>query len=166
MKIYLLVILLQLWATTLLCCDCKEPGTVKQSIESSNIVVSGTVISIALTANLNNYIVIQGDTSDNKYKRLKYPSKVVKLKVTTLFKGQITSDTLTIITPSSGAGCGANFELGKQYIIYGTNEDHINYSTNFKCKAKDNNVYWTHLCTRTTSWSKDEETEILSFTKK
>jgi hypothetical protein len=166
MKTYLLVILLQLWTTILLCCDCKEPGSVKQSIENSNIVVSGTVSSISLTADLNNYIVIQGDTTDNKYKRLKYSSRVVKLIVTTLFKGQITADTLTIITPSSGASCGANFELGKQYIVYGTNEDHINYSINFKCKAKYNNVYWTNLCTRTTSWDKDEETEILSFTKK
>jgi len=150
----------------MLCCDCKGEGTVEGSVASSNIVVSGTVLSITLTADLNNYVDIAGDTTDYHYKLLKYPSKVVKLKITTVFKGLVSSDTITIITPSNGAGCGATFQMNKQYIIYGTSNDQINSSTKFKRQSKNNNVYFTHLCTRTANWNKDEETEIELFTKK
>jgi hypothetical protein len=139
---------------------------VKGNVEGSNLVVSATVISQTLTADLSNYVIIQGDTADFEYKFFKYPSRVVKLKVTKLFKGQMTSDTLTIITPPNGAACGVHFEIGKQYIIYGTTEDEINRSNNLVRKSANNNIYWTHQCSRTGPWHLDEETEILKLTKK
>jgi len=166
MKTFFIIILFQLWTTTVFCCSCEGESTVKESIDGSNIVVSAVVISQTITDDLKQFAIIQGDTTDFMYKLLKYPSRVVKLKTITLYKGQVSSDTITIITPPHGASCGVYFEIGKQYIIYGTTQDEINHSQKFVRKSTNNNIYWTNSCTRTTPSYKDEEAEILKLTKK
>jgi hypothetical protein len=165
MKTIFLIILFQLWTTALLCCSCDGESTVKEGIEGSNLVASATVISQTITTNLQQLAIIQGDTTDFTYKLLKYPSRVVKLKITTLYKGQVSSDTIIIITPPNGASCGVHFEVGKQYIIYGTTQDEVNQSEKNARKSANNTIYWTHSCSRTSPWCKDEEAEIIKLTK-
>jgi hypothetical protein len=102
---------------------------------------------------------VAGDTSDVHYKMSKYASKVVRLKIVTLYKGKTSSDTLTIITPATGAACGLYFENGKDYIIYGMTEE-LSSSPKFKRTALNNNIYYTHTCTGTAMFTKAEEGEI------
>lgn len=164
-KTIICILLFQLSATTLICCECEGESTVKSSFEGSDIVVSAVVISQTVTSDLNKFTTIEGDTTIAFYKFFKYPSRVVKLKITNLFKGQVSSDTITIITPPNGAGCGVYFETGKQYIIYGTIIDEVYFTDKFKRKST-NNTYWTHSCTRTMPWYQNEEDEIIKLTKK
>ncbi len=158
---------LQFYATAILSCNCgNEISTVKNNLDYSDIVVSAVVLSKTVTADLNAFAKIEGDTNDYHYKLVKYPLKMVKLKITTLFKGQVSSDTLIIFTAINGAGCGVHFEIGKQYIIYGTNKDPFIRSNKLIRKSLNNNVYWTHSCTRTAPWHIEEETEIIKLTKR
>lgn len=145
-------------------CSCAGKPDLKKSIEGSAIVVSAVVLSETIEADLQQFSVIEGDTNDIDYKFNNYPSKVVRLKVTKVFKGQVSSDTITVITAPDGAACGVHFQTGKQYIIYGQAE--VNASANAKRKAINNNVYWTHLCTRTGQWKKEEESEIKKLIRK
>jgi len=158
--------LLLTWTSKISACTCKGESTVKGSVDNSELVVSATVISQTVTADLSKYIIIQGDTTNYKYKLYKFSSRVVKLKVNKLFKGQLTSDTLTIITPPNSAGCGVYFEAGKKYIIYGSTTDEVTRSNNLVRQSADKNTYWTNKCTRTNHWCEGEETEILNCTKK
>ena len=167
MKYLATIFILQFCTTAILSCNCgNEISTVKDNINYSDIVVSGIVLSQTVTADLKAFATVVGDTNDYHYKLTKYPLKIVRLKIVTLFKGQVSSDTLTIITAVNGAGCGVRFEIGKHYIIYGTNKDSFIRSDKLIRKSLNNNVYWTHSCTRTAPWYCDEESEIIKQTKK
>ena len=167
MKYLAIIFILQFYSTTILSCNCgNEFPTVKDNIKYSDIVVSAVVLSQTVTSDFSSFATIEGDTNDYHYKLTKYPLKIVRLKITTLFKGQVSSDTLTIFTAINGAGCGVRFEIGKQYIIYGTNRDSFIRSDKLFRKSLNNNVYWTHSCTLTALWHKDSEYQIINATKK
>lgn len=91
---------------------------------------------------------------------------VVKIKIERLYKGKISSDTVTVITPKMGASCGFNFEIGNEYILYATNFDNTLRSSKFERKSKDMNTYWTNQCTRTMLAYQPEEAQIIKLLKK
>lgn len=162
-RIVVFAFLFQLSCPDVRGCSCKGTGTVKKSVEHADLVVSAVVLSQTLTSDLRGVAIIQGDTTDQSYRFFKYPSRVVKLKVVKLFKGEMVSDTLTIITALNGAACGVYFEVGRQYIVYGTSEDELVRSNNLVRVSVDKSVYWTHKCSRTGTWSAEEEQELMDL---
>ncbi|MGZ4099940.1 MAG: hypothetical protein ACXVNM_13725, partial [Bacteroidia bacterium] len=70
-----------------------------------------------------------------------YPMYIIKLKLTKVYKGYSSSDTITIITGPNGASCGLNFDIGKNYIVYGFNDNRTISSKNYSIKTNDNKTY-------------------------
>ena len=148
-------------------CNCIGELTVKESIKHSDIVVTGTVISsgFMIVTDSNMIKLFKPDTSLYN----KYPYSIIiakyRIKVEKLFKGKITSDTLTIYTGLGNGDCGFNFKIGYKYIIYGQNKHYkmINSKFNFPYGP---NICWTDICTRTTTFNIDEFNKINNLTKK
>lgn len=147
-------------------CSCEGEGTVAGSVKYSDIVFSGQVISRTLTTSYDSLgIVVTGDTSKMYFKWREFPTAVVKIKVDRIFKGQLVSDTLTILTPPNGASCGYRFQVGEKYIVYATIFDEMLMTDKLKRRTFDNKTFWTHQCTRTQNWNATEENEIIKETK-
>src|SRR4051812_38481896 len=115
-KMRILILLLVASTSHVLGCSCENWPTVKKSIKSANIVFSGQVISNTVTKDFGDQIIWEGDSTTFPVRLLRYPARVIKLKVLTLYNGNISSDTVTVITPFNGAGCGVDFQIGKDYI--------------------------------------------------
>ena len=147
-------------------CDCKGEGTVSSSVKYADVVFRGQVISRTFTTNYDSLgIVVTGDTNKMFFNWREFPTTVVKIKVDKMYKGQMVSDTLTILTPPNGASCGYNFHVGEKYIVYATTFDEMLVTNELKRRAFDNKTFWTHQCTRTQNWNEIEENEIINETK-
>ena len=143
-------------------CSCKGQGTVSGNIKNSDAVFSGEVISKVLTTNYDSLgIVVSGDTSKMYFKWHEFPSIAVRIKIDRMYKGQLVSDTLTILTPPNGSSCGFHFEVGQKYIVYSSKVDKIFSAIDLERRSINNQTFWTHQCTRTQYWNSSEEDEIL-----
>lgn len=89
-----------------------------------------------------------------------------ELLVQDIYKGKITSDTLTIYTGLGNGDCGIQFEIGEKYIVYGENETYFGQLNNDFNFPKTKNTFWTYSCLRTTFYNQDEIREIEKFAKK
>lgn len=87
-----------------------------------------------------------------------------QLLVEDIYKGAITTDTITIQTGIGGGDCGIRFETGEKYVIYGTNRTYFGRNSNDFKQSK--NVFWTNSCLRTTAYINEEIAEISKFAKK
>ena len=114
--------------------------------------------------NIFPFVTVQGDTTNSDYKFSKTPYRIAKLKVEKIFKGKQITDTITIITASDGRGCGSEFIVNQAYILHAQIIESLHYSSKYKIKPK-NNVYWTHVCSRTTPWTINEERAIQRLTQ-
>jgi hypothetical protein len=124
-------------------------------------VFRGQVISKIVTSDLSRIgVTIKGDTTSFAFKWTKNPVAVFKIKVEKIYKGKSQSDTISVITPINGAGCGFGFQVGQIYIIYGTTNDGVLPGNSLKRFSTNNQTYWTNLCTRTTEFFEAEEDEI------
>ncbi|MGM0836232.1 MAG: hypothetical protein ACQEV7_08750 [Bacillota bacterium] len=105
-------------------CSCFPPGTPFAELEKSDAVFSGKVINVK--------------TDDSTLK--------AKISVKESWKG-MDSKEVTVHTAIDSAGCGVNFETGKEYIIYSSLED---------------GKYITYLCSRTAelAYAQDDLTEL------
>jgi hypothetical protein len=165
-KIFLTLILTFAWTINSFACSCEGEGTVSGSVKYSDEVFSGQVISRTLTTNYDSLgIVATGDTSKMYFNWREFPTAVVKIKVDKMFKGQLVSDTITILTPPNGAACGYHFQVGQKYIVYATIFDELLMTDQLKRRTFDNKTFWTHQCTRTQNWNTTEENEIIKETK-
>lgn len=166
-KITLLTLILGLVGTlNSIACSCDGEGTVSASVKYSDVVFSGQVVSRILTTNYDSLgVVATGDTSNIYIKWRDRPTAVVRIKVNKMYKGQLVSDTLTILTPPNGGACGYNFQVGQNYIVYATVFDEMLGTHDLKRRTFDNHTFWTHQCTRTQNWNSAEESEIIKATK-
>lgn len=147
-------------------CRCEGGGTVAGGVKYADIVFSGQVISRTLTTNYDSLgIVATGDTGKINFNWREFPTAVIKIKVDRIFKGQMVSDTLTILTPPYGASCGYRFQVGEKYIVYATIVDEMLMTNKLKRRTFDNKTFWTHQCTRTRNWNAIEENEIIKETQ-
>ena len=146
-------------------CKCDDIPTVKESVKYADIVFSGLVISKINTTDYRSKIISVGDTTNVYHRMTYYPMSIVKIKLTKIYKGQTTADTITIITGPNSASCGYNFRVGENYIIYGYVNNKIISTQNYSIKTKDKNTYWTHQCSRTELYSLQEEEDIISAPK-
>lgn len=164
--IILTLILTLVWTLSSIACSCEGEGTVSGSVKYSDEVFSGRIISRSLTTNYDSLgIVITGDTSKMYFNWRRYPTAVVRIKVDKMYKGQLVSDTITILTPPNGAGCGYDFQVGQKYIVYATIFDELSMTEKLNRRTFDNKTFWTHQCTRTQNWNMTEENEIIKETK-
>jgi len=165
-NILLTIILTFAWTLNSYACSCEGQGTVSGGVKYSDVVFSGQVISRTLTTKYDSLgIVVTGDTSDMYFKWREYPTAVVKIKVDKMYKGQLVSDTITILTPPNGAACGYYFQVGQKYIVYATIFDEMLGTSELKRRTFDNQTFWTHQCTRTQNWNTTEENDIIKETK-
>jgi hypothetical protein len=117
-------------------CSCFGKETIKQAYRTSDVVVSGEVVSI------RKYNVIQevfnGDT-------IEWYRKEVTIKVANNFKNG-NSEHIVVYTGLGGGDCGFNFEIGKSYLLYAN-------------KGTEDGVerLRTNICTRTSEISTGTE---------
>lgn len=165
-SILLLIFILSIKAFA---CKCYESGTVKESVEKSDVVVHGKVVSRSYVTYRETIELGQGDSLNailqgtiNELFNSKAILKIV-LEVKNTYKGLISTDTITIYTPRSSSACGfTGFREGEEYIIYGGNSG--NYDLFFseettKISTKPG-TYWTNQCTRTTEYNEQEAREL------
>ena len=161
-NIFLTFFLILFWTGHSYACSCEGEGTVAGSVKSTDIVFSGQVVSSTLTTNYDSLgIIVSGDTNYSYFELLKFPTAVVKIKVDRMYKGQLVTDTLTILTPPNDASCGVDFQVGQRYIVYATIFDEMLMTDKVKRRTFDNKTFWTNRCTRTQNWNTTEENEII-----
>jgi hypothetical protein len=148
-------------------CRCDGESTVEVSVKYCAIVFKGNVISKTITSELYPYGVrISGDTTSSFFRWTKTPVAIFKIKADKIYKGLSQSDTISVITPTSGAGCGFEFQIGQQYIIYGTKNDEVLPGSSLKRFSTNNQTYWTNICNRTTQFFEAEEDDIIAIMTK
>lgn len=146
-------------------CSCVGESTVKGAYKNSDIVVSGQVRSttdeyLPDSASIKEMIAL-GIPVDKLDKRLNgYYLKKVLIRVDTVFKGQMTSDTLIIFTGVGGGDCGYRFKVGQKYIIYGNTKSYFADFSKNQDFPNGQNVYWTNICTRTQEHNQTEIKEL------
>lgn len=123
-----------------LACDCDGTPTIAESIKSSDVIVTGKVISIL---------------PDNKNgKQSTYLFEIIRLKVESVIKGDSTQ-VIEIKTAATTAMCGFPFKKGESYLVYGSSD-----------KKANKKVYWVSFCDRTKSLSEaEEELQVLESLK-
>jgi hypothetical protein len=167
----LTILLLGLFAQAY-ACKCVGPGTVQESLKSADAVFRGQVIRMELVSFAE---TIRADKRNQIRDRLSKDADIkdlfdhkgivkIQLRLTENFKGEVTADTLTIYTTYGGASCGFNFELGKEYIVYGAMIGHVDgfylNEQERSLRLESKNIFWTHRCTRTTLYNKQEADEL------
>jgi hypothetical protein len=158
-------------------CKCDGTGTVKSSLNMSDVVVSGQVltrelVSYSQTLNPDSVSSIKSRLKNNKQKlqffEMNYIFKI-ELEITEKYKGVIIRDTLTIYTAMNSASCGYKFEVGKSYIVYASKKSYLNSMVLDKLDRNKNlereNTYWTNICTRTFEYNDSEATELKALKK-
>ena len=152
----------------LFACSCIGQRTVEEEIKNSDAVVVGTVLSKQLITLTDSTMLkmFPNDTTMRNSPMSEMTIARYDILVHDIYKGKITSDTLTIYTGLGGGDCGIRFEVGKKYIVYGENETYFGQVNNDFKFPKAKNTFWTYSCLRTTSYFQDEFTEIEKFAKK
>ena len=163
-KIIPILIILLTIISELFACDCTEI-TVQEGIKNADVVVVGTIIS-------KKEVTLTPDPSFVKDKTKFYLKTLsifqYTLSVESIYKGDITTKTITIFSFESfgGSTCGYDFVVGKKYIIYGNKESNKRFMYENFSFPKGENIFWTHLCTRTKLFKQEEITEIEKYAEK
>lgn len=161
LKFSTIFILITLESGQSFACRCDGESTVEVSVKYCAIVFKGNVISKTITSELSPYgVKISGDTTSSFFRWTKNPVAVFKIKADKIYKGISNSDTISVITPANEAGCGFEFQVGQQYIIYGTKNDEVLPGSSLKRFSTNNQTYWTNICHRTTQFFEAEEDDI------
>jgi hypothetical protein len=148
-------------------CDCKGETTVENAIKYSSLVVVGTVISKDLVAVTDSHEIVSFSDENLKQSTFRYTTILSKNKILVLelYKGIISSDTLTVFTGTGGSDCGTEFTIGDKYIIYSSEKTYSKMKYNDLIYSLGKNVYWTDRCTRTSKYNQEEVQEIIKYEK-
>lgn len=147
MKSLLIIVLLIFASKNANACTCHEFESQQELIEATDYVVQGTVVSKSQLTYFDTTKVDPSDTIALLFANedgLKIRSEKVieiKVKVKSVFKGQITSDTITIYTSPNSISCGdLRFKENNEYIILGYDRNYPEVIPN------QQNAFWTSLC--------------------
>lgn len=164
----LITILLTSVTDSLFACSCIGQRTVEEEVKHSDAVLVGTVLSKQLVTLIDSTILkmFPDDTTMRNSPMSKMTIARYDFVVTDIYKGKITSDTLSIYTGLGGGDCGIRFEVGKKYIVYGENETYFGQVNNDFKFPKAKNTFWTYNCLRTMDYYQDEITEIEKYAKR
>jgi hypothetical protein len=142
-------------------CSCVGESTVANAVKYADAVFIGTVISkedITLTDSA--ILKMFPDNPSLRKSHMAYMTIArYSFVVQKRYKGETTADTIAIYTGLGGGDCGVQFQVNKQYIIYGQYESY--FGSRF---PKQENTYWTNICSRTTMYN-DEENAVLEKLK-
>lgn len=156
-------------------CTCGMRNSVTEEFKERTLIVAGQIINkqvffVIDSVELKKYLADGGSLEKNLHKRFfgKHYTKF-QFVISESFKGQFNKDTINIYT--EGNSCSYNFEIGKQYIVYGENRESKTNSTNIKSfphkfYPKGDNLIWTHYCYRTKQFSKKESNALRRNSKK
>jgi hypothetical protein len=152
----------------LLACSCIGQRTIQEEVNHADAVVVGTVLrkQLVTLADSTMLILLPNDSTMRNAPMNSMTIARYSFLVQDIYKGHITSDTLTIYTGMGGGDCGIRFEMGKKYILYGEKETYFGQVNNDFAFPRAANTYWTYNCLRTTTYHQDEITEIERFAKK
>ncbi|MCW8897355.1 MAG: hypothetical protein OQJ96_08055 [Flavobacteriales bacterium] len=146
-------------------CSCVGESTVKGEYKSADIVVTGQIISIEtewfIDSTRIKEMIELGFSADSLDKKLtNYYLKKVLVKVDNIYKGNTTTDTLTIYTGMGGGDCGFRFKEGQSYVIYGDIKSYFGDFNKEQEFPKGQDLYWTNICTRTQEYNRKEIKEL------
>lgn len=144
-KHFLLIIFLTVYSSVGYCCSCIGEATVNQEFKRSDVVFTGKVIYKKII-----------NLTDTLMPAVKIQKAEYQLQVSTVLKGKIKQDTVTIITGVGGGDCGFNFEIGKEYIVYSSFENKYYPQGNRVSK-----FLYTDICRRTRSATDTAEIKAL-----
>lgn len=144
-----LIIFFVAFSSVAYCCSCIGEATVKQELKRSDVVFTGKVIS--------KKIIDTRSPTDTLMQGLKMYMAEYTLQVSTIFKGKIKQDTITIITGVGGGDCGFNFEIGTEDIVYSSFENKYYPHGNTVSK-----FLYTNICKRTRLATDTAEIKALS----
>ena len=151
MKKTIIILLAILMFSKTYACTCLENFTLREEIENSEFIATGKVISferytigykLAYTHNTDGSlrIPIEFDRQSlSKYKVL----------ITRIYKGDLNSDTLIILTGEGGGDCGFHFEIDKNYTIFGNRNSYYDLANSKDYQVEGANIVWTNDCTMT-----------------
>jgi hypothetical protein len=144
----------------LFACSCQGERTVQEEVKYADAVFVGTVISKELTMKTDSAIMRAMTTGNSPMPTVAKYSLLVEY----IYKGEITSDTITIFTGLGGGDCGVRFEIGEKYIVYGKSETYFGGLFSEFQFPKGVNIFWTHTCMRTNLFRQEEINEIEKYT--
>lgn len=159
------LLLLSTFSSQLFACFCVGQRTVQEEIKSSDALIVGTVLKKEIVT-LTDSTSYPEDSTINFSGLNQMIVARYDVLVEDIYKGNITTDTITIYSGLGGRSCGVNFEVGKKYIIYGELETYFGQTNNDIHFPKGENNYWTYNCLRTTSYYDKEIAEIEQFASK
>jgi hypothetical protein len=157
----LVAVVLSCIVTSSFACKCSGLSSVKAGMQSSAAVFTGRVLKVEYTGlsdsiNPDSLEVARAIPHGGTKNFLDTPMLLkATILVTNEFKGVKKNDTIVVYTGIRGATCGFKFEQNKEYAIYATDESymymffHVN-AQRFKNLGRKG-VYWTNICSRTTS---------------
>lgn len=153
-----------------LACSCEESGSLEESFHYSDAVFHGKVINksyVSFAESLEKLAAdsIRQELDENKLSLFDSEFIVkVELEIQKCFKGNLFNDTIVIYTTRTSASCGyGGFEIGKEYIVYGSSKSYAFWSfikNADKLKIEKQNTYWTNHCTRTEAYNYREAKEL------
>ena len=121
-------------------CEC-EVVDVSTHWRYADVVFKGRVVSVATNA----------DNSSNH--------KKVVLQVSKVYKGTNAESVFTILTPAHGQSCGVGFELGKDYLVFGSKKANLT----IEVSRERLSTYTTDQCSGTENWSEDYERQLFGL---
>ena len=148
-------------------CDCFKTKSVKESIKQADMVVSAKVISKQMWYYDNIQDTGLYTTNASPGNNIERQSRY-KVAIVEWFKGNSTSNTITITTPYDDSACGFDFKIGESYIIYGSSNITVgeDWKTGDYKHKKLRDIFETNACTRTVPTSKKEIAEIKKYTSR
>ncbi len=133
-------------------------STVESGLKYSSVVAVGTVLNMTTVEVADSEIYYMFFDPNVKTKNNGwYMSKIAKytIVVERLIKGQISSDTISILSGMGHGDCGFKFFIGMKYIIYGDNKSYMGNEKMYE-HLSNPNTYWTNICKRTAIYDKKE----------
>ncbi|QNK78306.1 hypothetical protein H7F37_04255 [Winogradskyella sp. PAMC22761] len=149
-SILIIIMLFTAFTTKVYACDCKGEKSVKEEFKLSKSVVSGRVIS-------REEVVVTKETIEKSTKDSRNGRLIVKYTflISEKYKGEFSSNTITIYTGIGERDCGVQFEIGENYIVYG-----IDGIYNDRIFTDKESSLWTINCLRTRKYEKKEIEQI------
>ena len=131
--------------TSSFACTCTEKPSLRKEIKSSDIILSGTVISKKLIT--------------EQVPNLKFVNREMEytILVEAIYKGKVTSDTIKVITGIGNGDCGYIFKENEKYFIYA---NYTNQGSDFNHGLY---FYYTSICTRTGLFDEIGEKNIKKY---
>ena len=167
---FILSIMMMGFFVTGYACKCGGPGTVKESYETTDLIIYGRVASIDTV--LLSETVTEEDAKEVEEKlrgdqMLQYFKGTYVLRIgfeiVEKYKGQSDPAKAIIYTPWQRSACGFSFKKGKEYILYASTRNSFAFIFQKENEGKifkKENTFWTTRCTRTAEYSKQEAEEL------